>query len=499
MAPGVGSRIFGDGRQRDLLPLPHLADSGSWTTLSHLGRGTRQRVSRRQATQARCNLACDALSAISCGSNFKLPAGPITEAQRNAHQVVQEAVEQCPRPRSVVLLGEALRLLLHSGGKYDGVDAAGALAPYGSCELSLPSDASSAPSLVSMLDAEDSQMFVGFREHLLLPEPEYHNLLQQQGPAGFYFDPILKHQRRRYLAFLDKMHTRGLLYWKRSVEESVGLFCVTKKSGAFRLIADARRANARFRTPKEISMPTAEGCSRFELGESGEFYGSGLDLKDYFHTLRISEDLASCFGLPPIRGSELPAGARPGLDFRDNDLVYPALATLPMGFAWARYAAQRVHEKLVTDAGMPVARRLHDRCLPLNLDEGDAHMVYVDNFCAISSTLESAVRARDAVWDLALEKGLYVHETFEGGDFEFLGLRFRGDAGYSLPRRGTGACIRRFEGCFVLGRSRRRPCRSWLAWRAGTCSYVGRFCPSSLRCTLLRREAAARRGRSGPA
>ena len=194
----------------------------------------------------------------------------------------------------VLTLDEALRLLLHSGGKYNEVDAAGALAPYGSGELSLPSDASSAPSLVSMLDAEDSQMFVGFREHLLLPEPEYQNLLQQQGPAALYFDPILKHQRRRYLALFDNMHTRGLLYWKLSVEESLGLFCLTKKSGALRLIADARRANARFRTPKEISLPTAEGCSRFELGEFGEFYGSGLDLKDYFHTLRISNDLAFC-------------------------------------------------------------------------------------------------------------------------------------------------------------------------------------------------------------
>ena len=96
-------------------------------------------------------------------------------------------------------------------------------------------------------------MFVGFREHLLLLEPEYQNLLQQQGPAGLYFDPILKHQRRRYLALLDKMHTRGFLYWKRSVEESVGFFCVTKKSGALRLIADARRANARFRTPNFLA------------------------------------------------------------------------------------------------------------------------------------------------------------------------------------------------------------------------------------------------------
>ena len=88
-----------------------------------------------------------------------------------------------------------------------------------------------------------------------------------------------------------------------------------------------------------------------------------------------------------------------------------------MGFSWAMYAAQHVHEKLVEDAGIELSGRLHDRCEPVDLEKQDAHVVYVDNFCAISSCPKRAVQMRDAVWRLALQKGLFVHETFEGSSF----------------------------------------------------------------------------------
>ena len=195
-----------DARQRDLLPLPHMGEPSEWTSLSHLGRGTRQRVSQRQAMQARCNSACDAVNSLSCGVRFKPQTGPPSEAQLASHLVLQAAVEEYPPPADLVRPDEALRLLLHSGGKYDGVDATGSLAPYGSGELSLPSDAKTAPGLVSMLDAVDSQTFVGFREHLLLPEADYQNLVQTEGLAGLYFEPVLKHHRRKYIALLEQMH-----------------------------------------------------------------------------------------------------------------------------------------------------------------------------------------------------------------------------------------------------------------------------------------------------
>ena len=144
------------------------------------------------------------------------------------------------------------------------------------------------------------------------------------------------------------MHDRGLLHWHSRVKEQVGLFIVLKKNGSLRFIADARRTNSRFGRPLPIQLPSAEGATRTVAPGDGEaFFGFGLDLKDYFHTLKIDEDLSSFCGLMPVRGRELPAELRlaPGLSL--DEVRFPCLATLPMGFSWAMYGAQKAHEFLV--------------------------------------------------------------------------------------------------------------------------------------------------------
>ena len=206
MATQIAHFYSSDARQRDLLPLPHFADFSQRTCLAHLGRGTRQRVSARHRQEERCDIACNAISSLGCGAGFKPATGVPSEAALAAQRVVQGAVEQYPLPAELPRPDEALSLLLHSGGEYDGVSATGALAPYGSGELSLPSDASSCPTLVSMLNTDDAASFVGFREHLLLPEPEYKSLIDAAGgQPGLYFDPVLKHHRHKYLALIEQM------------------------------------------------------------------------------------------------------------------------------------------------------------------------------------------------------------------------------------------------------------------------------------------------------
>ena len=133
--------------------------------------------------------------------------------------------------------------------------------------------------------------------------------------------------------------------------------------------------------------------------------------------LKITEDLSSFFGLMPIRGRELPAELRLALGLGLDSVKYPCLATLPMGFSWAMYGAQRAHEFLVDSCKLP-GRRLHDRCDPVHLDTEPAHVVYVDNFCAFAKTKVKAEEMRDLVWQKALRSGLVVHETFCSSESE---------------------------------------------------------------------------------
>ena len=138
MAPSTGSCIFGDGRQRDLLPLPELGGTLGRSFLRHLSRGCRQRVNKKWAHEDRCRLAVAALNTLACGEGVVAPSG-CSGAQSESTRIISEVVcEQVPPP-VVPSPDEALRLLLRSGSSYDSFDASlaatGVLASFGSGEL----------------------------------------------------------------------------------------------------------------------------------------------------------------------------------------------------------------------------------------------------------------------------------------------------------------------------------------------------------------------------
>ena len=182
----------------------------------------------------------------------------------------------------------------------------------------------SAPELTCLLSEPDSLLFKGYRELLLLSSEAHAERIAEEGLPGLYVDPVLQKNRKQYIDLILKMHDKGLLHWRSSVEEQVMLFFATKKNGSLRLIADARRTNSRFRKPLPIQLPSAEGATRIVAPDDGQaFFGAGLDLKDYFHTLKIDEDLSSFFGLMPIRGRELPTELRLALGLSLDSVKHP--------------------------------------------------------------------------------------------------------------------------------------------------------------------------------
>ena len=59
-------------------------------------------------------------------------------------------------------------------------------------------------------------------------------------------DPLIKRNKRSYCALLRKLHDAGVIEYRRSCRENVGMFTVWKKSGKQRLVVDARFANCWF-------------------------------------------------------------------------------------------------------------------------------------------------------------------------------------------------------------------------------------------------------------
>ena len=70
-------------------------------------------------------------------------------------------------------------------------------------------------------------------------------LAEEKTPRA-YLDDGLRKGRRLYREFIKEGLRRGLLVIERRVREKIGIFCVKKKDGRQRLVADCRRSNVWF-------------------------------------------------------------------------------------------------------------------------------------------------------------------------------------------------------------------------------------------------------------
>ncbi|CAK0809169.1 unnamed protein product [Prorocentrum cordatum] len=93
-----------------------------------------------------------------------------------------------------------------------------------------------------------------------------------------------------------------------------------------------------------LSRCRAAACQGWISTSSSEqaVYSASFDIEDYFHELRIDEDLSQYFALPAVRASAVGVESIDGVKVDARELIYPALQSLPMGFSWAMWAAQLV-------------------------------------------------------------------------------------------------------------------------------------------------------------
>ena len=128
----------------------------------------------------------------------------------------------------------------------DAVSGAGTLATYGMGEVSLPSDVASCPEVVQVFPQGKADVFRGFCGQMLRSQEEFEEHQALGGKTGLYMDPVLAENRKQYIKFVKQLRGKGIVCFSL---HACGIFFVTKKSGALRLICDARRTNARFKPP----------------------------------------------------------------------------------------------------------------------------------------------------------------------------------------------------------------------------------------------------------
>ena len=139
---------------------------------------------------------------------------------------------------------------------------------------------------------------------------------------------------------------------------------------------------------------------------------ASADLQNAFYTLEMPEELRRFFGLRPVRAGKLGLEQLGGEALGPEEWLHPVVKVVPMGWSWALWWCQSVHEKIAERGGLEESERLRDRH-PVT-SNSFWHIQYVDNLHVLG-TDEEEVKARfwKAVQALR-EAGLTVHEIEEG-------------------------------------------------------------------------------------
>lgn len=161
-----------------------------------------------------------------------------------------------------------------------------------------------------------------------------------------------------------------------------------------------------------MSLATGESLSRVETLADQPLYMASADLQNAFYTLEMPEELRRFFGLRPVRAGKLGLEQLGGEALGPEEWLHPVVKVVPMGWSWALWWCQSVHEKIAERGGLEESERLRDRH-PVT-SNSFWHIQYVDNLHVLG-TDEEEVKARfwKAVQALR-EAGLTVHEIEEG-------------------------------------------------------------------------------------
>ena len=279
----------------ELFPLPLPLRPQSFECHS---RRSRQRTQRRNTLHGK---EVDAISTLNELAGYcdrsQWPGASRNRAQEKATNHINNSILERPVDGHRPSPEAALRQLLHSGSNYEGP---GRLAPYARGKVSLPADQGVAAELVDLLPKEFAGKLRNFSEAMLLSEEELGGVMQDTSMPGCYHDPVLANSPREWAGFVCELLRSGVIDFTLRPQVVAGVFFVRKKSGALRLIIDARRANRLVRAPPAGRNSSTECRTRVSLQEDQQLFIAQEDVKDCFYRMGISKALGEFFSLPVV-------------------------------------------------------------------------------------------------------------------------------------------------------------------------------------------------------
>jgi len=281
---------------------------------------------------------------------------------------------QCPEEESNSLAAfEALR----GCGLYQEEEAK--VAPFDMSLVSLPEAGNEPVPLEELWGPGGHEQVSEFIFSKLLPRGDADAKLLS-APRVPYHDPVLRRGSKQYLRLIRRLHAAGMIEFSRSCAEKVGLFFVRKKSGKLRLVIDARRSNCWFRESDSVDLATGTSLGEIHVEPGDTMYIGHVDICDAFYHFGLPVELRQYFGLDEVRAADVGITQIDGIAVRPDELVFPLLTVLPMGWTHALKWCQSLHERIMDGVGgLGAEQYLHDRS-DVHSVKNTMYTIYVDNF-----------------------------------------------------------------------------------------------------------------------
>lgn len=422
-------------KPRDLFPLPLLRDE------AQISYGLSRKARRKQLWKG--HLGCEvnhtirALNSMYGGDGKQHRPGQFLieedvfgegSAQWDCIEHIESMVHKMGKPPSE-LTGRGALSSLQAASGYTGDQPVGSLASFNPEAISLPQSGWDPIDLADLWGDDGRSMVNEFVSTQVLPIEEASAKLEACGVKQPYSDPMLR-QGKVYHNFLRRLHESKLIdFSDRPGKEKIAFFCVSKKNGRLRLIVDARRANAHFSEPTHVNLSTGDGLGGIEIGDDDTLCIATADLKDAFYHLSLPAEIRDFFTLTAVRASDVGITSLGGRKLSKFARITPRLAVVPMGWSWALFLCQSVHEALALKAGLREENRLRDRQPAPRPDV--FHTQYVDNMIVMGTDEKKVESSFKSATKVLRDSGLQVHEEeFSTDGAKILGWEFTKDGGF---------------------------------------------------------------------
>lgn len=445
----------GDGRQRDVFPLPCLDLGVELIAKKGLSRGVQQRLHRRNAVLKRTNQAIVALNSMFSGNPIEEPSKVsslrvLPFCQRDAIGHIMKRVQETGGPPPGASHSEAVCALRVASSSYQEPTAGvGDVVSMDLDLLSLPSLAGKGVDLQANLKGPEGDMLRNFDDMMLQDAQNWGHIASEASAMAPYSDPQLS-QTGYYLRFLHRLHHSGVLTFCLCPRGRVGAFCVSKKAKEVngklvqkqRLILDCRQTNLQFRAAPLTTLGSLSSLCEGHLEEHQQLFIGGGDIQDCFYACRTPRQFQRFFCLDVdisvneakhIMGSDFPEDL---LHLPGDYKISPSLSVLPMGFSWSFFLVQKLHEQLtLSSLGIQPSQLVADgNVVPTFSDEACAGMPYCDNVHVLSCSQVRCEAGRVEVIEKLKSVGFGVHEEIEATTlFPTLGGIIDGKAGQIRP------------------------------------------------------------------